>query len=445
LTPLYSGIAQKITDISKKSKNYIGGYFIDNFTFGVTDPIDCDSNPNLCDNSYSGESSSSGIITRSEISYIYSEFISNYKIRVLRDMIGVSSCDLLNALYQPTNYIPFLTSQTVSPRLSLNVFNFLNSRYSQNNNNIVNISEKINIISDFISTKPINEFFPSYVIWGTLPLQKVTSDNLCNFNQFSNTLCNVPNGYDPNSCKLTYNESGPNCIVDSSYVSNADASSSINTPEYVSQNANLVDGKYSDNTGIISLLARGCKNIVAFINTDKQYVTINGSTATFNSSKFQQYDTDISPLFNSTNTNYVLDSGKLQSIITAFSTNLTSTSGITYAFQNITVQQNLTYNINSSYTVNILFILLQPSAKFNNLLDTSVTSLITYSNFGTDTKEFNYFPNYFDILQNYNNVNQTGFYGLTLPQSNLLTTYCDWSLQTIYNNDTTVKSFLNNL
>jgi hypothetical protein len=61
------------------------------------------------------------------------------------------------------------------------------------------------------------------------------------------------------------------------------------------------------------------------------------------------------------------------------------------------------------------------------------------------TKHQHLFLLHLVIMQNYNNVNQTGFYGLTLPQSNLLTTYCDWSLYTIYNNDTTVKSFLNNL
>ena len=76
------------------------------------------------------------------------------------------------------------------------------------------LREKINVISDFISTIPINEFYPSYVIWGTLPLQKVNSDSLCSINFYGNSICNVPNGYDPLSCKITFNENGINCIKD---------------------------------------------------------------------------------------------------------------------------------------------------------------------------------------------------------------------------------------
>ena len=216
----------------------------------------------------------------------------------------------------------------------------------------------------------------------------------------------------------------------------------------------LGDGAFSDNTGILSLLARGVKKIIAFINTENPNITTSDKTFnndisllfgygqktnkfTYENDKhnynknlseylknsFKNDKENIEPLSStqvfkkeayhnpeSSDPNTILS--KLQ--------NSYNSGGPTFARASLEVQENKINGINGGYVVDILFIVLQPSVNFINELSKNLKDQIT-----TKNGPFNNFPNYLTILQN----NNPGVVSLTLEQTNLLSIYTEWCLE----------------
>jgi hypothetical protein len=193
-----------------------------------------------------------------------------------------------------------------------------------------------------------------------------------------------------------------------------------------SYNSRLGDGVFSDNLGILSLLAREVKHIICFNNCetlisdydekcDNTITSLFGigdekcisSNLAFNSIKVfdtKEYNNKILPQFKSTLKN----------------------GGPTFARSQLNVLPNLINGIKGNYVVDILFILLHPSSIFNNQLSADIKKEITKINITSSARhgEFNNFPNYLTFLQN----PHMGAMSLTLPQINILSTYTDWCL-----------------
>jgi hypothetical protein len=187
--------------------------------------------------------------------------------------------------------------------------------------------------------------------------------------------------------------------------------------------ANLGDGVFSDNSGIISLLARGVKHIIAFANVETRLEDYN-----------IKYDSTIRNLFNATDnssTNILNDSqvfntsDYVNTILPQFQTTNNS-GGPTFARAQLEVLKNSEYGVTGNYVVDILIILLQPASRFINQLKDEIKNEITTIPTDVASKPglFNYFPNYKTLFQNVN----FGGITLTLEQINLLSTYTEWCL-----------------
>jgi len=391
MTPLYSGVPQSIN----QNDNTIGGYLVENFSFGNTEAptdIQIPSNNLPCSLPY------------------FTTLKKNTEIRTLRDMLGTSSTAFANVLYQPQNISNILA--TLLPKSSA-------------------------------------ELIPKYNIWGDTPPVPTRSDSQCTSDLIKGE-CKVPYGYDVNSCARIgpqcYSITAPQCTNDSDCnwsfsklqcVNKNTNTSELtcranpsffkpckcvspptytpNTSKYLNnQNAKLSDGAFSDNTGILSLLARGVKKIISFVNGTgiiseicdipqlfglaKQECIPAGSMSlntikVFNSS---DYTNKVLPQFNST---YL-------------------SGGPTFARVRLNVLENIVFGITGNYEVEILFILQQPSKRFIDNLPNEVKKEI--NNDGL----FKNFPGYKTFFQNFN----LGIISLTFEQSNLLSTYTDWCL-----------------
>jgi hypothetical protein len=402
MTPLYSGIPQIIS----QNNNRIGGLLVENYAFGNSNmPVGT-------------------LLSLSNVDCPVSQVVNLKKmssVRTLRDMIGSSSTAFASVLYSPEVISPILKS--LLPESSVNLI-------------------------------------PLYNIWGTAPLSKTISDSQCS-SDLINGGCSVPNGYDKNSCTRIgvqcYSNSATQCSSNSQcslglkgcYNKNSKNSdlncrlnSSVFTPckcvsstPYVqstlqslnSQQARLSDGVFADNTGILSLLARGSKRIIAIANTSlpvdatyKSYLTLCDIPGLFGLAENPCAAAGLLAL----NTIQVFNSSDYQNIIVPqYQENLKS-GGPVFARANLQVLPNIINGIQGGYTVDILIILLQPSERFASQLPAEVKNQITTSTMTTRKGLFDYFPNYATAFQN----TDLGIVSLFLEQSNLLSTYTDWCM-----------------
>jgi len=199
--------------------------------------------------------------------------------------------------------------------------------------------------------------------------------------------------------------------------------------DIVNSTSKLADGGFSDNTGILSLAARNVKHIIAFANIhnsieskcqinilplfgifsencnklDTLSPTGNFDVQIFNTEDYEKY---IKPQFSKTR----IDGGPV------------------FARHTLEVIQNEKNGVNGGYSVDILFIVLEPSRNFLDKLPDEIKKEITnvpLKSFKKHHGKFNKFPNYDVAFHNF----EKGMLYLSLSQINLLSSYTDWCLQ----------------
>ena len=393
MTPLYSGIPQIIT----QNTNTIGGYLVENFAFGNTEA------PTSFEMSFNNPPC---------LLPYFANLKKTNNIRTLRDMLGVSSTAFAGALYMPQN---------ISSILSL----LLPSEASQ--------------------------LIPLYNIWGNTPPIATSSDSQCT-NEYTTGGCKAPNGYDKNSCTRVgaqcYSITAPQCYNSGNckwswsnfQCINKDTNNSnltcrrnpsffnplgckcISAPTYTAstkkvlnnQMARLSDGAFSDNLGILSLLARGVKKIICFVNGIDNYDSNCDIQALFGIAA----DSCVTIGSLANNQIKVFNSADYTNILIPQFKENTKNGGPAFARVSLNVLQNLNNCILGGYNVDLILINLQPCDRFLNILSTEVKNQISSSG------SFNNFPRYKTFFQNLN----FGIISLTLQQFNLLSTYTDWCL-----------------
>ena len=393
MTPLYSGVPQIIT----QNDNTIGGYLVENFAFGNTEAptdIQISFNNQPCTYPY------------------FTSLTKKFGIRTLRDMLGTSSIAFASVLYKPQNVSNILA--TLLPKSS-------------------------------------SELIPKYNIWGDKSPVPTTSDSQCTSDLIKGG-CKVPYGYDINSCARIGSEcysitapqctknsdcnwrfSNLQCINKNNNTSNLTCRSNpslfnpfgckcVSPPQYIqntskylnNQNAKLSDGAFSDNLGVLSLLARGVKKIIVFANGTDTADEICDVPQLFGLAR----ESCVSKGSMSLNTIKVFNSDDyIKKVLPQFKTTYES-GGPTFARAKLNVLENINLGISGNYEVEILFILLMPSTKFLNSLPSETRKEIS------DSGLLNNFPWYKTFFQNLN----LGIISLTLEQFNMLSAYTDWYL-----------------
>ncbi len=184
------------------------------------------------------------------------------------------------------------------------------------------------------------------------------------------------------------------------------------TPEIPLKNDEfcVVDGYLMNNTSIISLIQRKVKKIICFNSV--QYL-IDKSNYTNDSWR----TTDLPNLFKNQGPLQIFESIAWDTV----AKNLVSTSNTglpMYSKEYLKVLPNPSLYIEGNYTVEILFIILQPSTIFNDLLPKEIVETFSNAN-----GPFPKFPNYPTVSTNFGK-----FIELTNGQVNLLSTYTEWSI-----------------
>lgn len=399
LTPLYSGIKHKLPI----GANTIGGHLVETIGFGNTEPpVNGASSVFSC----TGEFTTLKTVSPT--------------VRTLNDMVGVSSSAEAGILFDPTKVTPL-------------------GKYLP---------------------KSFQAIVTNYTLWGTQNLIPTAMDSQCTLSATAG--CNVPIGFDPSSCtrylNKCYSKTAPQCSSNNQCGYSARSGECKNTaggsdlycrlglsgckcssPEpqltageervqLFSQPAKLGDGAYADNTGVISLVARGAKKIISIVSTDAHIVN------TF-------LICDIAALFGmateqciSTQYVYGLNAGQIfeqadwtNNILPQLLKNFNS-GGPTWARASLKVLPNPLHGVAGNYTVDILFYALQPSSMFNSLLPEEVRKEITASGNPFTSGKLNYFPQYPTVLTG-------GFTGgmisMSQAQSNALSSYTDWCMMQI--------------
>ena len=419
LTPLYSGITQQITILG----NTIGGFVVENFAYGNSSvpkirlPI-----------SAVGDCSDMG-----EISVIP---LAN--VRTLRDMIGSSSTAYASTVYS------------------------------------LSLQKSGQFLSQYFPPQ-IDSILQSYILWGNLAPIDTTSDSQCSYSPVYG--CEVKPGYNPSSCTAydleCYSNTAPQCMIDSDcthnypyltcvnkykdyssmncrsiygkckcitpsldssarvregdydYDKDEDALASVEMSDiFFDQDSKLGDGTFSDDTGILALLARGTRRIISFLNladdnmnpniviTDNQIISLFGlgikaDHATLKLNEQQVFDPD-------SYNHFILPQFR-QTYAEGYAT---------YARATLEVLPNKLFGVEGGFNVDILFILLCPSSIFISQLPADIQKEITYKYKKEKAGLFHNFPNFSTMFQN----SDLGLIDYTLEQVNLLAAYTDWSL-----------------
>ena len=392
ITPLYGGIGQNI----EKFGNKIGGAFVETFAFG---------NSNV-----PSESISSFNNTCNNMTNVALNKLSN--MTYLRDIIGVSSTAYTFALYK-NEY----TNSTLKAILPSNA----------------------------------DDLIPTYNIWGTKPLAMTTSDSQCTIN--TSLTCNVPNGFDSNSCKTTSvgcrSITAPQCTSNSqctrklsrfgvcsntdtsksnlSCVSNASWRSPLAckcvpfTNEYkpstnkalTLQKAKLGDGAFGDNLAILSLVARGCKKIIAFNNAGNSIYATTGMCSLqclFGVCN----DSQCGPIgCLATNSVQIFKSSDWIDVSKQCDDRYKS-GDVVFSKSRLQVMSNVLNGVKGGYDVDIIILTLQPCRKFNELLPKEMQDILSKISF----------PLYNTLLPS--SDDKTSLMALTQIQANLLSHYTYW-------------------
>lgn len=198
------------------------------------------------------------------------------------------------------------------------------------------------------------------------------------------------------------------------------------------------DGLFSNNLGIIPLVARNVKKIICFntsLNYDYKGIYNNGvngiNVQNISEDDLTFYNSDLLPLFGKNpdiitngsittvnlNARQIFSSESWEQFKTQFLNNKRK-GGPTYARSTLKVLQNNKYGVKGNYYVDLCVILLQPSTIFNSLIPKEISQ--TFSDL---SGPFPNFPNY-PLLY----INKDEITNLTKEQINLLHCYTEWSI-----------------
>lgn len=429
MTPLYSGLPYIYTEPS--TNNTIGGYVLENFAFGAST------------NTPSGGVRQLNPIINNTVSV--NQTTTNLSIqgpKYIQDMLGASS----------SAYAAILTNKAIMQSVGLvTVF----------------------IILDAAGINP-QTIIPVYNIFGTLPKVPTNLDSQCNFVLGS---CVAANGFSSSTCTESYgqcytntgaqckynndctysikngctnknaNESNLNCDISIGFTGigcKCGADPNFNSPAVpdtkgpfttapstvYSQTTNLIDGGFSDNSGVLSLVARGVKRVISFTSANEMNNLFSSVARLFGTASSQVCVTAKEALagtslqiFNTSD--YTGDTTTLGYIgIAKQFANTYASGGPTFARASLRVLPNKLYGVAGNYTVDILFVLDVSSSTFNTQIASSISSQFTTSNSVINPVKYNNFPNFGVFFQN----PSRGIIGFTPDQVNLLSTYTDWSL-----------------
>jgi hypothetical protein len=401
-TPMYSGFVKsyKLSDHSK-----IGGYVLETYAFG------CDS-PNTV----------LSYIDYSDIVDKYGKFCksSPFKVNVnnfektcftLRQAIGTSSSAYAATVFKIASKIPILD---------------------------------------------LTKIIPSYRIWFTNPTLPTTSDSQCSFNILKNK-CVASQGFDDDSCQNylggCYSNTAKQCSGDNDCskgvfkCNNNKNGSSLHCrisglsgckcqktnrkipllKDMKSRVVQIGDGQASENIGILSLVRRGVKKIIAFCNSDTRLFDDFGNVFKDLTGKEACY-TNISNLFgvvndcdpyNLSGTSVKIFDNKDYDIVYGDLRNAFLSGGPTFSRRTLKTISNDLYGIKEGFEVDILFLVLQPCTRFIESLQSELKTLIENDPLAI---LFSNFPNYETVIPN----PLEGIIELTRVQINALSTYADW-------------------
>eukprot|EP00516_Mucochytrium_quahogii_P005916 CAMPEP_0203748438 /NCGR_PEP_ID=MMETSP0098-20131031/3324_1 /ASSEMBLY_ACC=CAM_ASM_000208 /TAXON_ID=96639 /ORGANISM=" , Strain NY0313808BC1" /LENGTH=595 /DNA_ID=CAMNT_0050637185 /DNA_START=243 /DNA_END=2027 /DNA_ORIENTATION=- len=190
---------------------------------------------------------------------------------------------------------------------------------------------------------------------------------------------------------------------------------------------NFVDGGSIDNTGIISMLQRGVKKVIAFNNAEEvlpEMSTYNACNATRLPTAAEFDSTSILPLFGKSipsstgfyGNNHVFAEKDFLPLMCQLQT-LDHDGHSAVAILNVTTVQNTWWNIEAGRTVQLMLFYLNKPTKFVELLPTDTQQSINKGSSG----EFANFPNYKTMFQNAPAIVQ-----YKKRQINLLGQLTDW-------------------
>lgn len=168
--------------------------------------------------------------------------------------------------------------------------------------------------------------------------------------------------------------------------------------------ANIGDGEYYDSSVIIPMLSRKKKRIFSFNHSLNPLKRLFGIITSM----------DFKPPF--ANYTQVFDQTEFEKVDMEFQKNQRK-YGVSFAKVTLTTLNNSKCNV-SPYQVEIFFLLLEASEKFNRLLPVETQQALS--------TEFQNFPNYSVLFQNPPQIIQ-----YTLKQINLLVAMTYWSIQQI--------------
>ena len=426
MTSLYSGIFQRL---KLNDGTDFGGYVTETYAFNTESPDKV-----LSSQTYNvGESDK----------VLYDKFCSKNPIKLslknvenkcttLRDMIGTSSTAYGGVIY---NYLKFLNNYSV---VNFNSYNFI----------------------------------PIYKIWTSNVLKLTNLDSQCSINL--DGTCGATTSYDPISCERNgfkcYSKSAPQCTNSNncsfSFLNgrcmNINNGSTLGcrydgvtwtgikctcinpVQQLVTDKKSLLtktmtmgDGGFSDNSGILSLVARGVTRVVSFNNNLLRFFDDNGNTPV-DSNGVKLCDRQLPALFGieegkgcdssqlSENSIQIFYPYDYPDIINQLKTRFLA-GGPTFARKKLKVMSNVLNGVKGGYEIDLLLIVLQPSTKFLNLLPASTKNAIIEESKGTsDLLKYKYsnFPNYSTILPDI----KKGIVELSKLQVNLLSSFTDWQL-----------------
>jgi hypothetical protein len=194
------------------------------------------------------------------------------------------------------------------------------------------------------------------------------------------------------------------------------------TRKYVSyQNSTYytADGGDSDNTGIICLLQRRCRHIIAFENFTELVKDANNICSLSLLALFGVQNGENCPdypyPFNSSL--QVFKTADFKKVSTQF-IDRKKGGGPCYARVKLEVLANATQGVEGKYTVDLLVIVLAESTRFNSFLPKQITN-----SFANPNSQFYNFPYLPFRGKTYNTL-----FRYTLPQVNLLASYAYWSV-----------------
>jgi len=194
------------------------------------------------------------------------------------------------------------------------------------------------------------------------------------------------------------------------------------TKKYVSyENSTYytADGGDSDNTGIITLLQRRCKSIIAFDNftevvKDSNNICSLSLLALFgieNNGDCPDYPYPFNTSLK------VFKTSDWEKVTSQFTNNINN-GGPCYARVKLDVLPNAIQGVEGNYTVDLLVIVLAESTRFNSFLPKQITE--SFTNPDSQFYDFPYLP--------FRGKTYNTLFQYTLSQVNLLASYAYWSI-----------------